>query len=80
MCNAARTGTSCSATVCTRIGSCTAGSSFGSNFKLQGSSGSASYVLGQIVTDTLSMGGTPTINMALNPNSAYSTLKASLLQ
>jgi Putative Flp pilus-assembly TadE/G-like len=80
MCNAAGTGISCSATVCTRIGSCAAGSSFGSNFTLQGSSGSASYVLGQIITDTLTMGGTPAINMSLNPNSTYTTLKASLLQ
>jgi hypothetical protein len=80
MCNASGTGTSCSTTVCTSLGKCAAGSSFGSNFTLQGSSGSASYVLGQIVTDTLSMGGTPAINMSLNPNSSYSTLKASLLQ
>jgi len=80
MCNASGTGTNCSTTVCTSIGRCAAGSSFGSNFALQGSSGSASYVLGQIVTDTLNMGGTPSINMSLNPNSSYSTLKASLLQ
>jgi len=80
MCNTSGTGTNCSATVCTNIGKCAAGSSFGSNFTLQGSSGSASYVLGQIITDTLTMGGTPTINMSLNPNSTYTTLKASLLQ
>ena len=80
MCNASGTGTSCSPTVCTNIGSCTAGTSYGSNFTLQGNSGSASYILGQVVADTLTMGGTPTINMALNPNSTYSTLKVSLLQ
>jgi len=80
MCNASGTGTSCSTTVCTSIGKCAAGSSFGSNFALQGSSGSTSYVLGQIITDTLNMGGTPAINMSLNPNSSYTTLKASLLQ
>jgi Flp pilus assembly protein TadG len=80
MCNASGTGTSCSTTVCTSIGSCAAGSSFGSNFALQGNSGSTSYILGEIITDTLSMGGTPSINMALNPNSAYTTLKATLLQ
>ena len=80
MCNASGTGVSCSTTVCTSIGGCAAGSSFGSNFSLQGNSGSASYILGQIIADTLSMGGTPTINMALNPNATLSTLKASLLQ
>jgi hypothetical protein len=80
MCNASGTGTNCSPTVCTNIGSCTAGTSYGSNFTLQGNSGSASYILGQVVADTLTMGGTPTINMALNPNSTYSTLKVSLLQ
>jgi hypothetical protein len=47
---------------------------------LQGNSGSASYVLGDIITDNLAMGGTPTINMALNPLAAYSTLKATLLK
>lgn len=80
MCNAAGTGVSCSATVCTSINKCAAGSSFGSNFGLQGNSGSTSYILGEIIADTLQMGGTPSINMALNPNSALSTLKASLLQ
>ena len=52
---------------------------FNSNFALAGNSGSASYVLGEIITDTLSMGGTPTINMVLNPNATLSTLKVSLL-
>jgi len=37
-------------------------------------------VLGDIITDNLAMGGTPTINMALNPLAAYSTLKATLLK
>jgi len=54
--------------------------SFGSTFQLQGGSGSTSYVLGEIVTDKLSLGGNPTINMALNPNAAFNTLKVSLLQ
>jgi hypothetical protein len=67
-CNASGTGTSCGA----------APSFFDSNFQLQGNSGSASYILGEIVTDNLSLGGTPSINMALNPNAAYTVLKASL--
>jgi hypothetical protein len=79
-CNASGTGTPCSASVCTNTGSCAAGMSFGSNFSLQGNSGSTSYILGDIITDTLTMGGTPSINMVLNPNSTYSILKASLLQ
>jgi len=49
-------------------------------FTLQGNSGSASFVLGDIITDNLAMGGTPTINMALNPTAAYNTLKATLLK
>jgi hypothetical protein len=79
-CNASGTGTSCSTTVCTNIGSCAAGTSYGSNFSLQGNSGSTSYILGEIITDTLTMGGTPTIYMALNPNTTYPILKAALLQ
>jgi Putative Flp pilus-assembly TadE/G-like len=69
-CNAAGTGVSCGANP----------TYYDSVFTLQGNSGSASYVLGDIITDNLSMGGTPTINMALNPTAAYSTLKATLLR
>ncbi len=79
-CNSSGTGTSCSTTVCTTIGSCAAGSSFGSSFTLQGGSGSAAYVLGEIITDTLTLAGNSSVNMALNPNAAYNVLKASLLQ
>ena len=79
-CNASGTGTSCSTTVCTTIGGCAAGSYYGAQMTLQGGSGSTSYVLGEIITDALALGGTPTINMALNPNAAYSVLKVSLLQ
>jgi hypothetical protein len=69
-CNAAGTGVSCGANP----------TYYNSIFTLQGNSGSASYVLGDIITDNLAMAGGPTINMALNPNSAYSTLKATLLR
>jgi hypothetical protein len=69
-CNAAGTGVSCGANP----------TYYNSIFTLQGNSGSASYVLGDIITDNLSMGGTPTINMALNPNATYNTLKATLLR
>ena len=69
-CNAAGTGVSCGANP----------TYYNSIFTLQGNSGSASYVLGNIITDNLAMGGTPTINMALNPLAAYNTLKATLLK
>jgi hypothetical protein len=47
---------------------------------LQGSPGNATYVLGNITTDELVMGGGGTIAMSLNPNAVYNILKASLLQ
>jgi hypothetical protein len=53
--------------------------SFDSSFTLQGSGCSASYVLGEIVTDDLAMGGTPCIKMVLNPSSTFNILKAALL-
>ena len=59
---------------------CATSGAFNANFDFQGNSGSSSYVLGDIVADTMSMGGTPNVNMALNPNAAYNTLKASLLR
>ncbi len=69
-CNAAGTGVSCGANP----------AFYDAVFQLQGNSGSTSYVLGDIVTDNLEMGGTPSINMALNPSAAYDTLKATLLR
>jgi hypothetical protein len=69
-CNATGTGVSCGANP----------TYYNSIFTLQGNSGSASYVLGNIITDNLAMGGSPTINMALNPNATYNTLKATLLR
>jgi len=47
---------------------------------LQGSSGSASYIVGDIITDQIAMGGTPNIVMDLNPNALFYVLKADLLQ
>ena len=54
-------------------------SGFGANLQLQGNSGETSFVLGEIVVDTLGMGGTPTIDMVLNPSKTSSILKATLL-
>jgi putative Flp pilus-assembly TadE/G-like protein len=69
-CNAAGTGVGCGA----------AGTYYNDNFSLNGNSGSGTYVLGNIVTDNLILGGTSGITMDLNPNPAYNVLKASLLR
>jgi hypothetical protein len=49
-------------------------------FGLGGTSGSSTYVLGDIVTDNLLLRGTSGITMDLNPTTAFSLLKATLLQ
>jgi len=49
-------------------------------YTMQGNSGSNTYVLGQIVTDNLALGGTSGITMDLNPNAAFNILKASLYE
>ena len=51
---------------------------YNANFSFQGNSGSSSYMIGNIIVDQLTMGGSPTINMALNPNPTLGVLKASL--
>jgi hypothetical protein len=69
-CNASGTGTSCGS----------APTYYNDIFTMKGNSGSNTYVLGQIVTDNLSLGGTSGITMDLNPNTAFTLLKASLYQ
>jgi len=69
-CNASGTGTQCG----------TAPTYYNDIYTLQGNSGSNTYVLGQIVTDNLALGGTSGITMDLNPNAAFSLLKAALFQ
>jgi Flp pilus assembly protein TadG len=54
-------------------------STYTSQLTLQGGSCSGSYILGEIVVDTLHLGGNPCINMVLNPNKTNSILKATLL-
>jgi hypothetical protein len=49
-------------------------------FSLSGNSGAGTYVLGDIVADNLTLGGTSGINMDLNPTNAFNILKASLYQ
>jgi len=69
-CNADGTGTA----------PCGLSAAFSDTFTLQGNSGSGTYVLGEIVTDSLQLGGTSGVNMSLNPNAAFSVLKVELLQ
>ena len=69
-CNAAGTGTGCALP--------TAG--YNAFLQLQGSSGNTSYVLGNITSDEVVLGGGGTIAMSLNPNAVYNILKASLLE
>jgi hypothetical protein len=76
-CNASGTGVGCTAPSSTKKGN-TGG--FASTFTLQGNSGSGTYVLGEIITDILQLGGTSGINMALNPNATFPILKVQLLQ
>jgi Putative Flp pilus-assembly TadE/G-like len=69
-CNASGTGTGCSLPP----------TGYQAFVELQGSPGNTSYVLGNITTDELVMGGGGTIAMSLNPNAVYNILKASLLE
>ena len=69
-CKADGTGTGCGAPP----------ADYQASFGFQGNPGSASYVLGEIITDQLAGQGTPTIYMSLNPNKTSSVLKASIFQ
>lgn len=53
---------------------------FNVQFTLSGNASNGTYVLGEIVTDQLSLGGSSAINMQLNPNSSFNILKVALLQ
>jgi len=72
-CNASGTGVGCVVPPSTPL-------YYNDIFSLSGNSGSGTYVLGQIVADNLTLGGTSGITMDLNPTRAYNILKASLLQ
>jgi len=54
--------------------------SYNAFYNLQGTPGGNAYILGNITADELVLGGGGNIAMALNPNSVYTILKASLLQ
>jgi len=68
-CNSSGTGVGCGA----------ANDYYNDILNLSGNSGSGTYVLGDIVVDNLTLGGTSGITMDLNPNVAFSILKATLL-
>jgi hypothetical protein len=53
---------------------------FNDVLSLGGTTGSSTYVLGDIIIDQLNVGGSGQIVMDLNPSAAYTTLKAALLQ
>jgi hypothetical protein len=48
--------------------------------QLQGTPGSGTYILGEIVSDQLVIAGNGSIGMQLNPNAVYFILKASMLR
>jgi hypothetical protein len=75
-CNSSGSGVSCSPPPIPA----TSASYYQDIFSLSGNSGAGTYVLGEIVADNLTLGGTSGINMDLNPTTAFSILKASLYQ
>jgi len=69
-CNSSGTGSGCGAPP----------TYYDASFSLSGNSCSGTYVLGNMVVDDLSMGGTSCITMDLSPNAAYWILKATLVR
>ena len=59
---------------------CSTASAYHDIVSLGGNSGSGTYILGQIVADQVSLGGTSGLTMDLNPTSVFSILKASIFQ
>jgi hypothetical protein len=55
-------------------------SDYSSSMTMQGNSGSNTYVLGEIVTDTLSIGGTANLTMALSTKASSSLNKVVLVK
>jgi len=62
------------------LGTKCAPAAFTDKLSLQGGSASDTFVIGDIVTDKLDLGGNPQIEMDLNPNALFYVFKASLLQ
>ena len=55
-------------------------SAYTDSFALQGGSSASSFVVGNLTTDKLDLGGNPSVTMDLNATAAYYTLRATLLQ
>jgi hypothetical protein len=62
------------------LGSNCPSSAFTDLLTLQGTPGSTSYVVGDIVADQLTVSGNASVVMELNPNALFYVLKASLIQ
>jgi hypothetical protein len=60
--------------------SCSTANAYNDTLTLQGGSGSTSYVVGDIITDQLGMGGNPSIFLDLNKEAAFYLLKATLVR
>ena len=70
-CRADGTGSNCSAP---------GGGGYGTTFGMQGNACSGSYAVGSLITDTISLGGTPCINMILSPSQSFAQLKLMFLK
>jgi putative Flp pilus-assembly TadE/G-like protein len=53
---------------------------YGTTFGMQGNACSGSYMVGSLVTDQISIGGTPCINMILSPNKSFPEFKVVFLK
>jgi hypothetical protein len=60
--------------------SCNANTEYNAFVQLQGTPGSGTYILGEIVADQLVISGNGAIGMQLNPDAVYFILKASMLR
>lgn len=60
--------------------SCSTASAFNDNVTFNGTPGTTTYILGQIIVDQLTLSGNPAIIMDLNSQTSYSILKASIFQ
>lgn len=53
---------------------------YGVQFGMRGNACSGSYMVGSLVTDTINIGGTPCINMVLNPAKSFPALDVAMFQ
>ncbi len=70
-CRADGTGANCSAP---------GAGGYGTTFGMQGNACSGSYAVGSLITDAISLGGTPCINMILSPSKSFAQLKVVFLK